>query len=227
MTGRRSHGRLSALNGVVHQGSPSLTTRPPWCPGSWKTTLSRSRPTSPLSTGAAGPFQAVQRPIRAVRTGRARSDRSSSRPAVSNGTQTSLHSSARPRALTHLVLGTRLVLVARPHRRRRGCPVCGAPVTISSQRREAFNARSVVRSSSFVRRASSDPSSCFSSASRNCFVLGLYRKLPKALVTAVLVGEPRQSRKGTDPCPGPPQDRKRFRTLDTTVSDLPCTRHRE
>ena len=27
MTGRRSHGRLSALNGVVHQGSPGPNTR--------------------------------------------------------------------------------------------------------------------------------------------------------------------------------------------------------
>ena len=28
MTGRRSHGRLSALNGVVHQGTPTLNAYP-------------------------------------------------------------------------------------------------------------------------------------------------------------------------------------------------------
>ena len=34
MTGRRSHGRLSALNGVVHQGIRTLTSTdsPEWAP---------------------------------------------------------------------------------------------------------------------------------------------------------------------------------------------------
>ena len=60
MTGRRSHGRLSALNGVVHQGSARASLSPP--PTGWSR-ISRRRCVSRIALRVGGRHAFLEEPI--------------------------------------------------------------------------------------------------------------------------------------------------------------------